>query len=243
MPAQLELTGQRFGSLLVIEQAGRVKFGRMQTGWRCRCECGRVEVLAQDLLTRRDWQCCSLCRQPQCVVCERRIPIERARANTCSDDCATAKRRKADLEHYYRRVEQDPEHNRRRHAERLQKLQADPEAWAAYKAAEHARAQARWQQTKGDLTLYLAAKEKQRRWYREHAAEVQATRSARLDRMTAEQMERWLERMRGYGRAYRTRWRKELRNDPERHQAYKDLMREYRCRRALAAARNDGPET
>jgi hypothetical protein len=49
--------------------------------------------------------------------------------------------------------------------------------------------------------------------------------------MTPEQRERWLERMRGYGRAYRRRWRAELKADPARHQAYLDWMREYRRQR------------
>lgn len=242
MPAPLDLTGQRFGQLLVLARAGRVKFGREQAAWRCRCDCGREEVLAQDLLTRRDWRSCSLCRRPKCVICERTIPIDRGQANTCSDNCALTKRRKADLEHYHRKAAQDPGFNRRRHAERLQKLQADPERWKAYKQAERAKAREKWASLKTDLEQYLAEKNKRQAWYHEHAEAVQAKRRARLDALNADQLERWLERTRRYGRAYRARWREELRQDPERHQAYKDLMREYRRRQALASLLSLGHE-
>lgn len=40
MPKLLNLTGQRFGRLLVTEKAGVLK---RQTAWACRCDCG-VEV-------------------------------------------------------------------------------------------------------------------------------------------------------------------------------------------------------
>lgn len=43
MTKKLDLVGLRFGRLLVIEDAGRNKFGAAL--WRCKCDCGRVIVV------------------------------------------------------------------------------------------------------------------------------------------------------------------------------------------------------
>ena len=40
----IDLTGQRFGRLTVIERAGKDYIG--QAMWRCRCDCGNVTVVA-----------------------------------------------------------------------------------------------------------------------------------------------------------------------------------------------------
>ena len=33
-----DLTGQKFGRLTVVEQAGRTKYGNVL--WKCKCDCG-----------------------------------------------------------------------------------------------------------------------------------------------------------------------------------------------------------
>lgn len=40
----IDLTGQRFGRLVVVEQAGKNRFGSIC--WLCRCDCGREKVIA-----------------------------------------------------------------------------------------------------------------------------------------------------------------------------------------------------
>ncbi len=40
MPRPIDLTGQRFGALLVLERDGATAHGRAR--WRCRCDCGAV---------------------------------------------------------------------------------------------------------------------------------------------------------------------------------------------------------
>lgn len=44
MPSRIDLTGQTFGRLTVIEPAGRSKRGKLV--WRCTCACGEREVTA-----------------------------------------------------------------------------------------------------------------------------------------------------------------------------------------------------
>ncbi len=49
-PAAYDLTGQRFGRLLVIERSGSTSNGGRK--WRCVCECGAPRVIAGDSLIR-----------------------------------------------------------------------------------------------------------------------------------------------------------------------------------------------
>jgi hypothetical protein len=53
-PNQVDLTGQTFGSLTVIERAGRNKWG--QRLWRCRCLCGQECFITASELRRK--KCC-----------------------------------------------------------------------------------------------------------------------------------------------------------------------------------------
>lgn len=43
MPNKIDLTGQRFGRLVVVEEAGANKGGRIL--WRCKCDCGKISVV------------------------------------------------------------------------------------------------------------------------------------------------------------------------------------------------------
>lgn len=61
-----DLTGQRFGRLLVVEYAGTTG-NAFRTLWRCRCDCGATPVvLANSLATRRTRSCG--CLQPEIVT-------------------------------------------------------------------------------------------------------------------------------------------------------------------------------
>ena len=50
MPKKIDLTGVRFGRLIVIREAGR-KNGSV--AWLCKCDCGREKVVRGSSLTRR----------------------------------------------------------------------------------------------------------------------------------------------------------------------------------------------
>ena len=52
----IDLTGQRFGRLTVIERAGNDCIG--QVTWRCRCDCGNITVVAGGNLRTGNTQSC-----------------------------------------------------------------------------------------------------------------------------------------------------------------------------------------
>ena len=51
MSEKKDLTGERFGRLVVIREAGRAKDGKVL--WLCKCDCGREKVVCGSSLTRR----------------------------------------------------------------------------------------------------------------------------------------------------------------------------------------------
>ncbi|MGN2263630.1 hypothetical protein ACS0U9_11250 [Lactococcus lactis] len=51
MPKLVDLTGQRFGRLTVIERSGKVTKDR-NTRWKCICDCGKETIVARNNLTR-----------------------------------------------------------------------------------------------------------------------------------------------------------------------------------------------
>lgn len=59
MPRAVDLTGQRFGRLTVIEFAGHVAAGReRKRTWLCRCDCGAsIQVIAGSLRTSNTISC------------------------------------------------------------------------------------------------------------------------------------------------------------------------------------------
>ena len=62
MGKKIDLTGQRFGRLLVIKEAGRAKNGHVL--WRCKCSCGNdVTVQGDNLRLGRTTSCGCFCRE------------------------------------------------------------------------------------------------------------------------------------------------------------------------------------
>ncbi len=53
---KLDLTGQRFGRLVVIEEAGHSSDGRVQ--WFCKCDCGKTTVSTTTNLKRNHTRSC-----------------------------------------------------------------------------------------------------------------------------------------------------------------------------------------
>lgn len=51
-----DLTGQRFGRLVAIEEAGRNKFGKAI--WKCKCDCGTEKIISSINLTSGNTQSC-----------------------------------------------------------------------------------------------------------------------------------------------------------------------------------------
>ncbi|MDH1109998.1 hypothetical protein N5C55_01415 [Pseudomonas otitidis] len=236
MPAQRDLTGDRFGELTVIRRDGSAVYGRPCAAWLCECDCGRREVVAQIALARGKITACYHCRRPDCIVCAGKVPAHRPRSNTCSEACARTKKRKQWLAYYHAAVARDPEFNRNRHLRTLARMAADP-ALAERIRAIHRAANARWRQDPANreaLRRYSAA------YWVENRETIIAARRARLDAMTPEQLQHWLHRMRQHSRAWATRYRARMRDDPNLHAQYLENLREYRRRRAQASQHGQG---
>ena len=61
MPKKIDLTGQPFGRLVVIREAGRAKDGTVL--WLCRCDCGNELVVRGDHLRSEHTQSCGCLRR------------------------------------------------------------------------------------------------------------------------------------------------------------------------------------
>lgn len=225
MPAFHDLTGTRFGRLLVtgIAQRGGNHL------WQCICDCGRIEDVRNSQLKAHGITACRACRQPDCVVCSKRVPLERGNRNTCSDACARIKRSAIDAEQNARKNAEDPGRHRRRYAAK----KADPERYARMQEYMRAHDRARWAEVRADPEKWAAVRARNNAWYTANAERVQAERRARLDAMDAATYAVWADRMRAYGRAYRSRWREHLHQHPEMHRQYLDRLAEWRRQSAL----------
>lgn len=241
MPAALDLAGHRYGALTVIAPAGRVKFGRWQQAWRCRCECGVELTVPQERIphcpsiahsSRRAVTACPGCRARPCTECGSPI-LPPSTAATCSPACRTARKRRAWRRNYYDLVEANPDLNQRRHDAVRARAALDPDLARRLQAQQQQSTQRKLARARLDTNYREQLRALARATYARNAAVIQARRRARLDAMTPPQLDRWLVRARRYQRAYRKRWRAELARHPDRHQAYLDLMTEYRRAAAL----------
>lgn len=62
MRKALEIGGERFGCLVVIERSERKNAGGRQAQWICECDCGRRVIARSDNLRNGRTTRCSLCR-------------------------------------------------------------------------------------------------------------------------------------------------------------------------------------
>lgn len=58
----LDLTGQRFGRLVVLHKAGRTASGR-NVKWACRCDCGNTRDVVSTVLRRGESSSCGCLRR------------------------------------------------------------------------------------------------------------------------------------------------------------------------------------
>lgn len=65
MGKSINLIGKRFGRLVVIEEAGRDKFGEVQ--WLCRCDCGNSKTSSGSRLRKGKCTSCG-CYQKEAIV-------------------------------------------------------------------------------------------------------------------------------------------------------------------------------
>lgn len=236
MVAQLDLIGETFGELTVQARAGTMQYGRPCAGWLCECACGRQEPIAQIALTRGRVNCCSHCRRPDCIVCGKKVPSSRPRSNTCSESCGRTKNRAQWRAYYHRNV--SLEFNQRRHRRVLEKMAEDADYAERVRAIRRA-AGARWRhdpRNREAIQRYMAA------YWADNREAIAAKRKARLDAMSAEQLEHWLARMRDYQRAYHRRYRALIRQDPDMHARHLEMQRERRARQSLLRLMKTGQD-
>lgn len=62
MPRALDLAGQKFGKLTVLERIGKNNFGHYI--WRCRCDCGNYVDAVGYAIKNGSWQSCGKCGKP-----------------------------------------------------------------------------------------------------------------------------------------------------------------------------------
>lgn len=61
MPAKIDLTGKRFGRLVVIEEDNFIKYDRPR--WLCRCDCGKEVVVRANSLRRGGTMSCGCAKK------------------------------------------------------------------------------------------------------------------------------------------------------------------------------------
>lgn len=232
MPQALDLSGRRFGQLTVLERAGKVKFGVMVTAWRCRCNCGAIEIVPQVRLPYRDSipkthrvTACATCRQPPCIVCQTRVPLARGKKNTCSEACEQTKQRANQRDHWHRKMAADPDHAIKQYRRVRQRMQVDP-AYAAKVREQWRAAHARHKEAKTEAQLE-AERARNRELYHENRDYILEQRRLRLAAMSPQERAEYEEDRRRRGREWRRQWRAWLDANPEEKAAYRERYREW----------------
>lgn len=78
MPALVDLTGQRFGRLVVIERADNLG---AQAGWQTRCDCGTTVTVRGHKLRSGETQSCGCLRADTCGQLRRQDVVDYAGAH------------------------------------------------------------------------------------------------------------------------------------------------------------------
>ena len=103
MPAPSDLHNARFGLLTVLSEAPRSD--TRSRSWRCRCDCGAELVVLQRRLTTRSsarqQHACDACRAHACEICGAPVTAS-STALTCSPECEAERKKRYQLEYYYK---------------------------------------------------------------------------------------------------------------------------------------------
>jgi len=228
----------------VLERAGKLRWGGLKSAWRCRCDCGRVEIYPQDRLPHRDSipashrvEACSVCRRPSCEVCGTPVPADRPRSNTCSEVCRQAQQRANQRAYWHRQMTRDPDHAMRQYRRKRERMAEDPEY--AARLREQWREQHRRHRAKKSPDELERDREWQRQWYEENRGLILEQRRKRLYAMSPEERAEYDEHRRRLGREWRRRWRAWLDRNPEEkaryRQRYREWVRERELRELMAA--------
>lgn len=208
MPAPLDLTGQRFGKLLVLNSTGRKRetLSKEALLWLCQCDCGRQEEIPQlyipstpsKALRRGAKWACSVCSRGRCEICNGEILTDQF-LGVCSQVCHYERRRLNYRNHYYRLVEKNPNLNKERWEKKMLRLESDPDLKEQFLEKERLRDALRRQND--SEAMNAAARE--RYWKRRD--EVIARRKALYDQNHELRLEWQREYWKEHGHKYLTR--------------------------------------
>ena len=182
----------------------------------------------------RYFDVCEQCKQADCIICGKKVPLERGNRNTCSDACAALKIKNIQNICYAKRIANDPDINKRNHAKQREKLLADPEKYQANLEKGRERSKRR---------IADAAYKQQRRqyyelYYAENKAEIQEKRAEWWSSLSIEERAVRQEKNREAQRKSKQKFRNELLKDPEKLKKYQEYQRkksrEYQQQKALA---------
>lgn len=227
MPARKDLSGEVYGRLTVIRQAGYVEDSKRSALWLCRCECGRTEEISQLKLPHNASQSrkrgtryeCSVCMRGPCAVCGK--PIEReTRGNTCSDQCYQEKRRRQWNDQYGRSLIRDPDFNKKRAQAERERMAADPELAERVRVRRRQAAE-RYKAVPENREKIL---EYGRQWYEKNKDRKQWLNRLWWETMPPEMRE--LKR-RQYWLKSKRKFYDYLEQNPEEYQEYRDRMNTY----------------
>lgn len=185
-------------------------------------ECGRNYEYRR--ASGRYFERCEHCRQLDCVICGRKVPLERGHKNTCSAACELDKRRAVQLAFYSKRMAEDPEFCKRRHEKNRQARERDPAKMAAYLQKERERHAKRSR----DSAYVAQRKEYHARHYQKNREQILQQRREFYAALSLEEKEKRYIIARVRSREWRRAKIEEIRQDPEAWQAYQEAQREIR---------------
>lgn len=231
MPAPVDLLNRVFGKLTVIERLEKMEKGYR---WRCLCECGNVEDIAQyrlpynasNLKRRGVAFACEACRHERvCEECGKTFSSRSAKA-CCSEACHIAHQRKQWREGYYRLVDSDPDYNKRRSEQIRQRAESDPEF--AQVLVERSRRQGakRSERRKTDPEFREHLNRQARETYRKLAETILARRRLRRALLTPEERQQFRLRWREKNRIYAMARREAIRRNPVKYLLYREYHKE-----------------
>lgn len=188
MARAVNLAGQRYGNLVVVDIAEPVSYGgRFFRAWVCRCDCGNKITLpsiklpwstgsirAANRAGRLLYTCCEECRKKTCLVCGERFSYSVTSKYTCTKKSC-------------RRTWQD-DREKKWHEIAARRYRSDP----AYRQA---------------------VREYQNEYYRDNSRAVVERRNERLSQMTDDERTDW-ERKNAERRA---RYYQRIKSDPQKY--------------------------
>ncbi|MFZ7136642.1 hypothetical protein ACLSZP_09610 [Avibacterium avium] len=177
---------------------------------------------------------CELCRQNDCVICGKKVPLARGRKNTCCAACESLKIKNIQNVFYSKRIASDPELNKRNHQARKERRLADPEIMEKYKQKENERHKKRTQ----DPVYRQKRSEYQKQRYENNRSEILKKRADFWDGLSDEEKIIRKEKHKEAARISKRKFRDKLQQNPEKLAEYQSYQRkkrkEHRAREALS---------